>query len=129
MNQIILHGRLTRDPETKHTTGGTVVCNIGIAVDDYVKKEKVVYFHDAIAFGKTAENITKYFKKGTEIIISGKLCQDRWEKDGKKNQKRYIVINQFDFCGSVKSGNETKSNDTPVDEMPNIDHDPDDVPF
>jgi len=103
MNLVIQHGRLVRDPELSYlqNDNNTPICKFSIAVPDRAGKEKKVYFHDIVMYGKLGEVISQYFRKGSEIIISGKLIQDRWQgKDGSNQQKRYIKATEFNFCGS-----------------------------
>lgn len=101
MNRVILMGNLTKDPEFKNI-GTTNVVNFGIAINQ-VKQggAKETTFIDVSAFGKTAENITKYFTKGKAILIEGRLKLDEWQ-DKTTHQKRSklkTVAERFYFCG------------------------------
>jgi single-strand DNA-binding protein len=106
MNLAIIGGNLSRNPELRYTPKGTAVVDIGIAVnrvwtgDDGEKREEVSFF-DCTAFGKTAETIGQYFKKGGAIIVEGYLKQETWE-DRQTNQKRSkvkVMVSRFHFCG------------------------------
>ena len=83
-NKVILAGNLTRDPELRYTPQGTAIAKIGVAINEKwtdkegQKKERTV-FVDVDAFGKTAEVIGQYFKKGRPILIEGRLKLDQWE--------------------------------------------------
>ena len=103
MNCCNFTGRLTRDPELSHTKGGTPVSKFSIAVRMRRNKagEEVTEFIDMNAFGKTAETIAKYLKKGREIAITGEFRTDKWDdrETGQKRSKSYIVVNQFGFIG------------------------------
>lgn len=106
LNEVILHGRLTTDPDVKKTQGGTSVVSTGIAVQrDFANKngEKEADFFNVTAFKNTADFMAKYFKKGSEIIIKGNLRTNNYEKDGQKRTSVSIIANQIYFAGS-KSG-------------------------
>ena len=96
MNSVALMGRLTKDVEVRQA-GETQVANFCIAVDDGYGDRKHTSFFNLVAFGKTAENIAKYFQKGSRIAVDGKLRQERWEKDGKNYSDVKVIVNQFDF--------------------------------
>jgi single-strand DNA-binding protein len=112
-NRVILMGNLTRDPEVRYLPSNTPVCEIGLAVNDrYQDKQSGEWvdrpnFVDCTAFGKTAENLGKFFTKGRPIMIEGKLRYDQWEdkQTGAKRSKLKVVIDQWNFCDS-KSGND-----------------------
>ena len=99
MNSVNEIGNLTADPELKYLPGkGTAVTTFTIAVNDSFKDH--TNFFDVKAFGKTAENIAKFFEKGKPIGITGKFEQERWEaKDGGKRSKVAIICEQFSFIG------------------------------
>lgn len=135
MNNVILLGNLTKDPELTASKSGTSIANITIAVNKTIisngEKQTMTNFFPCTAFGKTAENIAKYFSKGKPILIEGSLQQEVWETDGKKNSKIKVVIEKFDFIGTrdatekqnntfEKSITEQKGINTQVD---------DDIPF
>ena len=98
MNSFNTIGGLVRDPELKYLpNSGKPVAEFSIAVDDAYSD--YTNFFDCVAYDKTAENIANYFKQGKKIGISGRLRQDRWEKEGQKRSKVVIVVYQFDFIG------------------------------
>lgn len=107
LNRVILIGRLTRDPELRYTPSGTAVCNFDIANNETYtasgeKKEYVNYF-SCTAWAGLAEVIQKYFKKGQQIIVEGKLKQRRWDdENGQKRSKIEIVVENFNFCGGKR---------------------------
>ena len=107
MNIIILKGRLTRDPEINYTQSGKAVCSFDIA---YNQTKEKVFFFNCQAWEKTAENITKYFKKGNEILFQGELIQTTWEKEGKKQSRIIINVTRFDFIGLPKEKTESNQN-------------------
>lgn len=92
-------GRLTRDAELK-TAGNTSVCKFGIAVNEKYKETEYVNFFDVEMWGKFAEALSSYLKKGKQVAICGKLKQDRWEKDGTKRSRVKIVCQELQLLGS-----------------------------
>jgi len=101
-NKVILVGHLTRDPQLSYTPNQTSVCQFGIAVNhkygDKGDKKEEVCFVDCVAFGKTSDNINKYYAKGRAILVEGRLAQDQWTaQDGTKRNKHKIVIERFCF--------------------------------
>ena len=116
MNTVILMGRLTADPELKHTANDTAVTSFSIAVDRPMSKEKTADFINISAWRKTAEFITKYFHKGSMIAIQGSLQTRRYEdKDGNKRTAYEVVANNVEFCGSK---NENSGNSAPKQSAP-----------
>ena len=103
MNDIKLHGRLTRDPElTQGAEPNKDRCNFTIAVDRKFGDE--TDFFPCVVWGKRAAVIKKYFAKGKEIIVSGEAQIRSYEgKDGVKRKDISVVVSDFDFCGSAKS--------------------------
>lgn len=98
-------GNLTRDPETRVTATGLTICKLGLAVSrvystkDGERKEETT-FVDIDAFGKQAEVITKYMRKGKPIHVEGRLRLDQWEsQDGQKRSKLNVVLESFQFVG------------------------------
>ena len=118
-NQVILIGNLTRDPALSYLPSQTPVIDIGLAVNREWKdkdgnKKQETCFIDCRAFGKSAETINKYVKKGDPLLVSGRLCFEQWDgKDGTKHSKHRIMIETFQFLGTSKSeqANETDNGD------------------
>lgn len=115
-NKVILAGNLVRDPELKYTPKGSAVCKIGMAInrqwksDSGEKKEEVV-FVDVDAFGKQAETIAQYLKKGRPLLVEGRLKLDQWE-DKQTQQKKSrlgVVLESFQFLDSGKSDGEVSA--------------------
>lgn len=109
-NKVILMGNLTRDPELRHTAGNQAVANIGIAVNrrwrtpEGEQREEVTYV-DCEAWGKTAETMCKFLAKGRPVFIEGRLKLDQWEdKEGKKQSKLRVVVENFQFVDSKPGG-------------------------
>jgi len=101
LNVVVVDGNLTRDIEMN--PAGTVG-KISIAVNESQKDQSGNYsdyanFFECKLFGKTASNLAKYLVKGKHVIVRGKLHQDRWEKDGQKNSRVVINVDELTFCG------------------------------
>ena len=106
-NKVILMGNLTRDPELRYTPKGTAVARIGLACNRKWKSEtgemkEEVTFVDVDAFGKTAETIGQYLKKGRPILIEGRLRYETWEdkQTKQKKSKLGVVMETFQFLDS-----------------------------
>jgi single-strand DNA-binding protein len=105
MNKVIMMGRLTRDPEIRYGQGanGTVVGAFSIAVDRRFKREGEpdADFFDCTTFGKQAEFVEKYLKKGTKIVLEGRLQNDNYtNKDGQKVYRTRIIVDNLEFAES-----------------------------
>ncbi len=109
-NKVILLGNLTRDPELRYTPQGSAVCEFALALNHvYTNKQtgqkvEEVSFIDIVAWGKTGEICAEYLKKGRQVMIEGRLKQDRWEaQDGKKMSKVRVTAENVQFVGSRPS--------------------------
>src|SRR3954468_13823643 len=110
-NKVILAGNLTRDPELRYTPKGTAIAKFGLAINRTWKNEtgeakEEVTFVDIDAFGKQAETLAKYMKKGRPILVEGRLRLDQWD-DKQTNQKRSrlgVVLESFQFLDSGGAG-------------------------
>ena len=98
INQVILMGRLTRDPETRSTTSGKTVTSFSLAVDRGGQDDTADFF-DVTAWEKTGELVAQYLSKGRRVLVQGRLRQDSWDdKDtGKKRSKVEVVANDVTF--------------------------------
>lgn len=95
-NRVFLLGHISQDLEVKETSNGTLVLNFQLATnrswkDKGGERQHQVDFHDITAFGKTAEIISKYRKKGEPVFLIGRLQTRRWERDGEQKQKTEII--------------------------------------
>ncbi len=112
LNKVMLIGRLTRDPESRSIKSGSAVVNFGMAVNrTYTKQEsgervEETCFLDLEAWGRQGETIARYMKKGSQIYVEGRLKLDTWEKDGQKQSKLRIVVENFQFLDSRGGGGE-----------------------
>ena len=110
-NRVILVGNLTRDPELRYTPKGLAIAKIGLAVNRTWKSEtgeskEEVTFVDIDAFGKQAETIGQYLKKGRPILIEGRLRLDQWDdkQTGQKRSRLGVVMEGFQFLDSGNRG-------------------------
>ena len=100
-NLVILTGRLAREPELKHGASGTAYCKFTLAVNR-MKKDDPADFIFCSAFGKTAELIAEYVKKGHQLGVQGRLQQDTYEKDGEKISKTGVTVDKIEFMENKK---------------------------
>ena len=104
LNFIVIMGRLTRDPEIRRTASGTAVANFSVAVDrDFTSQDgsRETDFIDCVAWKHTAEFVGKYFSKGKQIAVKGRLQIRSWEdKDGNKRRTAEIVVDTAYFAGA-----------------------------
>ena len=104
INKVILMGRLTRDPEMRHTNSGTPVTTFSIAIDNGYGDNKRTDFVNCLAWNKTAEFVTKYFAKGKMIIVIGRIATRSWEtQDGKRAYATEVIANEVNFGESKTS--------------------------
>ncbi len=96
MNSLNLMGRFVADPDFK-VVNSKELATFTLAVDDRFGGE--ASFFDCQSWGKTAENIANHFQKGKQIAITGRIKQERWEKDGQKRSRVLVVVEQFSFVG------------------------------
>lgn len=109
MNRVILIGRLTKDPEIR-TSNNYTIASFSLAVDRKFKRdgEPEADFFNCTAFNKTAEFVEKYCKKGTKMVVEGRIQNDNYEKDGVKHYNVKIMVDSLEFAES-KSANNTPS--------------------
>lgn len=109
LNKIFLMGRLTRDPELRHTQSGNAVVSFSLAVDRDFKSqngEKETDFIDVVAWRNTAEFVSKYFTKGRMAVVEGRLQIRDWtDRDGNKRRSAEIVADNVHFGDSKRDGN------------------------
>lgn len=109
INQVILMGNLTRDPELRTTPSGQNVCSFSLAVNrswqgqDGQAQEAVDYF-DVTAWGKLGELVNQYLAKGRKCLVQGRLSQRSWEQDGQKRSKVEVVANDVTFLDGGGQG-------------------------
>lgn len=141
-SKAIIMGNVTRDPELRAVSSGTQVCSFSVAVNRSFKggdgeNKESVSFINCTAWGKAAEIISQYAKKGTGIMVSGRLEQRSYEaKDGSKRSTTEIVVEDFNFLGGRDSGADYSNegaqeapDDIVPDDVPDEPIDLSDVPF
>ena len=127
LNKCMCIGRLGRDPELKHSSGGTAVVSISLACGWKTKDKEGVEWVRVVAWGQLAEIIGEYLRKGSQIYIEGRLQTRDWEKDGVKRYTTEIVassMQMLDFSGSRSDRDEPRHSDNKAADMPD-----DDIPF
>ena len=140
MNKVILSGNLTRDPEVRYTQSGTAYAKMGIAVNrPYTSKntegQPTVDFFNMTSWGKTAEFCGRYLKKGSRVLVEGRIQNDNYEdKNGVKHYGVSIMVDNIEFAGnkrssggeggSYNSGGESNTNSNYDDNSEDVD-----VPF
>ena len=132
MNQVVLIGRLTKDPELKFTSANqTAVVNFTLAVDRPFSKEKEADFIRIIAFGKSAENCGNYLAKGSMVGIQGRIQTGSYEtKDGDKRFTTDVVADRVEFLSKAATTKKDAGSEDPVpDGFHAYDEDDEDVPF
>lgn len=128
INSVTIVGRSTKDVELKTTTGGTNLATISLAVNHL---DDLTSYFDVVCFGKTAENVAKYVKKGRQVVVSGRLQRRKWQtKEGENRYSVEIIANQVQFIGS-SSNNSNNSGDVIIEDISDepIDLSKLDVPF
>lgn len=105
-NKVILIGNLTRDPELRYTPKGMAIAKIGLAINRTWRNEagetkEEVTFVDVDAFGRQAETLGQYMKKGSPLMIEGRLKLDQWDdkQTGQKRSKLGVIVEGFQFLG------------------------------
>lgn len=102
LNKVQLYGNLTRDPEVKALPSGQQVANFAIATNRSYKdkngvRQEQTEFHNVVAFGRTAEVIGQYLKKGRPIYVEGRIQTRSWEKEGAKQYRTEVIVENFQF--------------------------------
>jgi len=126
-NKVIIMGNVTRDPDLKRLDSGTSVCDIGVAINESWKDKEgnpreQTTFVDVVAWARQAETCAEYLRKGSPVLIDGRLQLDEWEKDGEKRSKMRVRADRVQFLGGKSSDNghakDESGKDSGVDEMP-----------
>ena len=148
LNKVFIMGNLTRDPELKTLPSGSSVANFGIATNrvwrnQQGEKQEEVQFHNIVVFGKQADTVSQYLKKGSSVLVEGRLQTRNWEaQDGTKRTKTEIVAERVQFgprrsgggfAGQEKEGagkgNGKQEEQLETIEYPEEDIKPEEIPF
>ena len=125
LNKAFVLGNITRDPELKALPSGSNVCSFSVATnrrwtDKSGEKKEEVEFHNIVTFGRTAETVHQYMRKGSQILIEGRIQTRSWDgKDGKKQYRTEIVAESVQFGAKPRAESE-RSNEPPPDEGQDI---------
>src|SRR3989344_5572732 len=109
LNKAFLYGNLTRDPELKALSSGQQLCTFGLATNRTYKdkegaKQETTEFHNIVAFGRPAELIAQYMKKGRPLFVEGRIQTRSWDKDGEKQYRTEGVVENFQFGDGGRGG-------------------------
>lgn len=140
-SKAIVAGNVTRDPEMRATPSGAQACNFTVAVNRVFKggdgnQQEQTSFIDCVAWGRMGETIAQFVKKGSGIIVSGRIEQHSWEdkNSGQRRSRTEIIVDDFSFVGGGEGGGRATSSrsrktdvEAPVDEAAD-DIIPDDMP-
>lgn len=146
LNKVFLYGNLTRDPEVKALPSGVQVANFSIATNRVYKdkegaRQESTEYHNIVMFGRPAEVVGQYLKKGRPVYLEGRLQTRSWEKDGQKQYRTEIIAENFQFGpagGASQEGGQqqsaapqTKQSEPSENaiEYPDEDINPEDIPF
>ena len=126
-NKVFLIGNLTRDPELRYSPAGVAVARLGLAVNRRFKgaddqlKEEVAYL-DVKCFGREAENVSQYLKKGAPLLVDGHLAYSQWEnKEGEKRSKVEVISERIQFLPKASQPPQEVADDSSTDLVPPLD--------
>ena len=153
LNKALIYGNLTRDPEVRSLPSGMNVCSFSVATnrvyrDRDGKKQEQTDFHNVVVFGRQADTVAQYMKKGSPVFVEGRMQTRSWEgKDGEKKYRTEVVADRVQFgpkgsgARSTGSGQGGGNDEAPQEDMssgagggsgidyPKDDINPDDIPF
>lgn len=140
LNKALIIGNLTRDPEIKALPSGIKVCSFSVATnrvwkDQNGSRQEAADFHNIVVFGRQAENVAQYMKKGSQVMIEGRMQTRSWDaQDGTKRYRTEVVADRVQFGsrsqgGSVSQGssNENSNQDTGDNGLESIDYPQEDI--
>lgn len=141
LNKVQLYGNLTRDPEIRALPSGQQVVNFSVATNRTYKdkdgnKQDQTEYHNVVAFGKQADIIGQYFKKGRPIFVEGRIQTRSWEKDGAKQYRTEVVVESFQFGADSGAGDKPRASapsanaaKDPLESHFDEEINPEDIPF
>ena len=123
MNRVELVGRLSRDPELRHTTSGMAVCQINVAISRRVAqgRDPETDFINVVVWDKQAENVARYLAKGRQVAVEGRIQTRSYDNnEGKRTYITEVVANNVEFLGSSSDSPRTQNmpEENPFDSMP-----------
>jgi len=147
LNKAMIYGNLTRDPEMKALPSGMNVTTLSLATnrvynDRDGKRQESTDYHNVVVFGRQAETVNQYLKKGSSAYVEGRLQTRSWEKDGQKQYRTEIVADRVQFgprsggsdgggagASAAHSSGAAKESAPPMPEYPDEEINPEDIPF
>jgi single-strand DNA-binding protein len=145
LNKAYILGNLTRDPELRSLPSGAKVASFGVATNRRYKDQNGTWqdateYHNIVVFGRSAETSAQYLKKGSSVLVEGRIQTRSWESDGKKNYRTEIVAERVQFGPRSSGGNSESGKENPRNggasqkeenaiEYPDEEINPDDIPF
>lgn len=130
LNKVILMGRLTADPELRHTQNNIPVASFSLAVNRTFGQDQQADFLDIVAWRKTAEIVSQWFSKGMLVAVSGRLQTRTWEdKQGNKRKAVEVVADEVFFAESKKQSSDRQQDFSPSDDFTPLEGEPGDLPF
>ena len=112
MNKVFLIGRLSRDPELRHTTSGMAVCQINVAISRRTGqgKEPETDFINVVVWDKQAENVSRYLSKGRQVAVEGRIQTRSYDNnEGKKTYVTEVIATNVEFLGSASDNTTNKA--------------------
>ena len=130
VNRTILQGRLCADPEMRRTSNGTAVCSFRVAWSETVKDRETKLFLNCVAWQGTAEMICKYFRKGKELAVEGRLSTREYDdRDGNRRSVTEMTVDRVHFCGKNEDGHGMPPRTDGQSQFVEMDEDDSDLPF
>lgn len=130
INRTILQGRLCADPEMRRTNNGTAVCSFRVAWSETVKDRETKLFLNCVAWQGTAEMICKYFRKGKELAVEGRLSTREYDdRDGNRRSVTEMTVDRVHFCGKNEDAQGMPPRTGGKSQLVELDEDDSDLPF
>lgn len=130
VNRMILQGRLCADPEMRRTQNGTAVCSFRVAWSETVKERETKLFLNCVAWQGTAEMICKYFRKGKELAVEGRLSTREYDdRDGNRRSVTEMTVDRVHFCGKNDDAQGMPPRTGGKSQFVEMDEDDSDLPF
>nr|DAG69705.1 MAG TPA: Single strand binding protein [Caudoviricetes sp.] len=130
INRMILQGRLCADPELRRTNSGTAVCSFRVAWSETIKDRETKLFLNCVAWQGTAELICKYFRKGKELAVEGRLSTREYDdRDGNRRSVTEMTVDRVHFCGKNEDAQGMPPRTDGKSQFVEMDEDDSDLPF
>lgn len=130
VNRMILQGRLCADPEMRRTQNGTAVCSFRVAWSETIKDRETKLFLNCVAWQGTAEMICKYFRKGKDLAVEGRLSTREYDdRDGNRRSVTEMTVDRVHFCGKNEDAQRMPPRTDGKSQFVEMDEDDSDLPF